>query len=283
MDAGPERDVSVFTRLNSEWRWVCAQGRNAQRVRAWLVEGGLQGATGAPRSLDALLDWLHERSVHEGRKFSDVWLGVLLRHASGHGDSAQLAARTVVQAMLPAAVRMTKRSVRADERLDEVAQVVVTALVQAVRSYPAGRRPEQVARHLRLEMWHHTSRDLKREFAPSGMRLDEERLVAEPTADCDPVVRAEEVWLEQAAAEAGFEADLTGARREMVELLVWALSQKVLSHTAAVAIADHYREGAPGDRAAARAVGMSPAAFRQRRSRAVSTLRAAAGQWAAAA
>ncbi|MFI5634704.1 hypothetical protein ACIA8E_36220 [Streptomyces sp. NPDC051664] len=282
MNAGPERDASVFTRLNTEWTWVCAQGRYAQPVWSWLVEDGVQGAAGAPRSLEALLDWLEERSVREGHRFSDAWLGALLRRANGHDAGAQLAARTVVQAMLPAAVRMTQRSVRAGERLDEVAQVVVAALWQAVRSYPAGRRPEQVARHLRLEMWHHTSRDLKREFAPSGTELDE-RLTPEPGPQCDPVVRAEAVWLEQAAAEAGFEADLTGARREMVELLVWALSQKVLSRTAAVAIADHYREGAPGDRAAALAAGMNPAAFRQRRSRAVSTLRAAAGQWAAAA
>ncbi|MFF3460531.1 hypothetical protein ACFYXH_40910 [Streptomyces sp. NPDC002730] len=283
MSDRPECSATVFASLNREWRWMCAQDRNAQQVRSWLAEAGVQGVAEAPRNLDALLDWLHERSVREGRTFSDVWLGALLRHASGHSDSAQLAARTVVRAMLPAAVSMAIRSVRAEEQLDEVTQVVVTALCQAVRSYPAGRRPEHVARHLRLEMWHHTSRDLKREFAPSGTRLDPEQRAAEPTADCDPVLGAEEAWLEQAAAEAGFEADLTGARREMVELLVWALTQKVLSPPAAVAIADHYRVGAPGDRAAARAVGMSPAAFRQRRSRAVSTLRAAVGQWVAAA
>ncbi|MGQ4732584.1 hypothetical protein ACUN3E_33635 [Streptomyces sp. Ju416(a)] len=282
MAVEPELGASVFTRLNTEWTWVCAQDRNAQQVRSWLLEAGVRCAAEAPCSLDALLGLLQERSVRDGHRFSDVWLGGLLQHATGNGDGAQLAARVVVQAMLPAAVRMTKRSVRANERPDEVGQVVVAALYQAVRSYPAARRPEQVARYLRLEMWHHVSRDLKREFAPSGTELDE-RLAAELTADCDPAFQAEELWLERAAAEAGFDEGLEGARREMVELLVWALGRKVLSRSGAAAIADHYREGAPGDRAAARAVGMSPAAFRQKRCRAVAQLRAAAGEWVAAA
>ncbi|MFC5802590.1 hypothetical protein [Streptomyces formicae] len=273
-------EASVFTRLNTEWQWVCAQDRNAQQVR-WLLEAAVPEVAEAPRSLGALLEWLQERSLREGRGFSDVWLDALLRHATGDGGGAQLASRVVVQAMLPAAKRMAKRSVRADERLDDVAQVVVAALVQTVRSYPVHRSPVQVARHLRLEMWHHTSRDLAREFGPSEAELDEQ-LVAEPTAQCDPALRAEEVWLERAAFEAGLEGDLEGARREMVELLVWALGQKVLCRGGVAAIADHYREGAPGDREAAQVVGMSPAAFRQKRSRAAAKLRAAAGEWAAA-
>jgi hypothetical protein len=58
----------------------------------------------------------------------------------------------------------------------------------------------------------------------------------------------------------------------------------VLSRGAAAAIADHYREDGPDDRTAAQAAGMSPAAVRQRRSRAVRQLRdAAATQWAVAA
>lgn len=267
--------VSVVDRLNIEWKWMCVQDGTAQRVRGWLAQAGVLDAE-APRELGALLEVLTERSLREGHRFSDVWLGVLLERACG-GD--ELAARVVVQAMLPAAVRMAARSVRSGEQWDEVLQLVVTALWQAVRSYPASRKAWQVARHLRLEMWHHTSRDLKREFASSGWSLD---AWADLPADCDPLAEAHASVLEAAAAEAGLVGGVEGARGELVELLVWALEQKVLSHSAAVAVADHYREGAPDDRTAAQAAGMSPAALRQRRSRAVARLRAAAPQWAAA-
>lgn len=272
-------DVSVVSRLNIEWEWVCGQDCNAQRVRGWLVEAGVLDACEAPYALDGLLEVLEEQSRREGPRFSDVWLGLLLQHAAA---GEELAARVVVQAMLPAAVRMAARSVRPEERWGEIAQVVVTALWQAVRSYPASRKAVQVARWLRLEMWHHTSRDLKREFASSGRPLDD-WVVGGLYADCDPVAEAHASLLEVAAAEAGLDGGVEGTRGELVELLVWALEQKVLSHSAAVAIADHYREGAPDDRTAAQAAGMSPAALRKRRSRAVAQLRAAAPQWAVAA
>jgi tryptophan 2,3-dioxygenase len=272
-------DVNVFSRLNIEWEWVCAQSGSAQRVRGWLVGAGVLEAAEAPEDLGALLDVLEERSRREGHRFSDVWLGLLLQRA---GEGEELAARVVVQAMLPAAVRMAARSVRTGEEFSEIYQVVAAALWQAVRSYPAQRAAWQVARHLRLEMWHHASRDLKREFASSGALLDE-RAAAGLTADCDPVAEAHTALLEAAAAEAGLVGGVAGARGELVELLVWALEQKVLSHDAAAAIADHYREDGPDDRTAARAAGMSPAAVRQRRSRAVRQLRAAAPRWAVAA
>ncbi|MGW8955650.1 hypothetical protein [Streptomyces sp. NPDC055709] len=211
MAMGGVVEANVFTRLNAEWQWVCAEDGNARQVRAWLVEAAVPGVAEAPYALDVLLDWLQERPLCEGRSFSDMWLGALLRFATGDGERGQLAARVAVQAMLPAAVRMAKRSVRAEERVDDVAQVVVVALTQAVHTYPVHRRPEQVARHLRLEMWHHTSRDLAREIGPSASELDVQ-VAAGPTAQVDPALRAEEAWLERAAAEAGLGEDLEGAR-----------------------------------------------------------------------
>ncbi|GHE13806.1 hypothetical protein [Streptomyces alanosinicus] len=272
-------DVSVFSRLNIEWEWVCAQSGNAQRVRGWLMDAGVLDTAKAPEDLGALMDALEERSLREGHQFSDEWLGLLLQLA---GQGEELAARVVVQAMLPAAVRMAARSVRTGEQFSEIYQVVAAALWQAVRSYPARRAAWQVARHLRLEMWHHTSRDLKREFASSGVLLDE-GIAAGLADDCDPAAEAHAGLLEVAAAEAGLVGGVDGARGELVELLVWALDQQVLSHDAAVAIADHYREDGPDDRRAARAAGMSPAAVRQRRSRAVRQLRDAAPRWVVAA
>ncbi|MFJ2774697.1 hypothetical protein [Streptomyces sp. NPDC087300] len=281
-------DTHVVDRLNAEWRWLCDRPVPAAQVRAWMLQAAVVDER-APHHLDDLHEHLQRRSRAEGRRFSDTWLTVLLERAVGEGEQAQLAARVVVQAMLPGAVRMTRRCLRAGEEFAEVAQLVIAALYQVVRCFPIGRRRRQVARNLRLELWHVVSRELGREFAPGGEELPGEgELVQDVVAD--PLAWAEVVLLADAAQAAGLHRAgepvevLAGARGELVELLVWALAQKVLTQDAAAAIADHYREaGAVTDVSAARAAGVSEAAIRQKRRRAVARLRTAVPLWAAAA
>lgn len=192
--------------------------------------------------------------------------GEQFEHAIGEGDQAQLAARVVLQAMLPGAVRMTRRCLRDGEASADVAQLTIASLYQVVRRFPITRRRQQLARNLRLELWHLVSRELGREFAPSGEELPGENdPVAGDTAD--PVAQAEVVLLASAAHTAGLHSadepveELTGERGELVELLVWALPHKVLTTDAATSIADHYREtGAITDATAACAAGVSTAA-----------------------
>ncbi|MCX4673674.1 hypothetical protein OG453_44775 [Streptomyces sp. NBC_01381] len=281
-------DNNVVNRLNAEWRWLCDRPAPAAQVRGWLIEAGVVDEQ-TPHRLDELHDLLQQRSQEEGRRFSDAWLTVLLERAVSEGEQAQLAARVVVQAMLPGAVRMTRRCLRAGEEFTDVAQLVVAALYQVVRSFPIERRHRQLARNLRLELWHIVSRELGREFAPSGEELPGEKELREGSV-ADPLAQAEVVLLANAAEAAGLRKaaepveELAGARGELVELLVWALAEKHLTTDAAAAISDHYREaGAVEDLAAARAAGVSAAAIRQKRRRAVVRLRAAAPLWAAAA
>ncbi|MFD4482127.1 hypothetical protein ACFWPU_39285 [Streptomyces sp. NPDC058471] len=288
MNTAHHPDTNVVDGLNAEWRWLCDRSAPAAQVRGWLIEAGVLDED-APHHLDELHKLLQQRTKEQGRHFSDAWLTALLKRAVGEGDQAQLAARVVLQAMLPGAVRMTRRCLRDGETFADVAQLVIASLYQVVRRFPITRRRQQLARNLRLELWHVVSRELGREFAPSGEELPGEQ---GPVADevSDPVAQAEVVLLASAAQAAGLHSageplqELTGARGELVELLVWALAEKVLTTDAATSIADHYREtGAVSDAAAARAAGVSTAAIRQKRSRAVVRLRSAAPLWATAA
>ncbi|MFD4482140.1 hypothetical protein ACFWPU_39350 [Streptomyces sp. NPDC058471] len=288
MNTAHHPDTNVVDHLNAEWRWLCDRPTPATQIRGWLIDAGVLDQD-APHRLDELHELLQQRSKEQGRHFSDAWLTALLERAVGEGEQAQLAARVVLQAMLPGAVRMTRRCLRDGEAFADVAQLVIASLYQVVRRFPITRRRQQLARNLRLELWHLVSRELGREFAPSGEELPGEH---GPVADevSDPVAQAGVVLLASAAHTAGLHSadepveELTGARGELIELLVWALAQKVLTTDAATSIADHYRAtGAISDEAAARAAGVSTAAIRQKRSRAVIRLRTAAPMWAAAA
>lgn len=128
----------VFDALDADWALVCVAPGRGSLVRGWLLEcgaldGNLQGG------LDDVLPELTCRERGQGRAFSDRWLYAVLRRAGGEGDEAQLAARVVVQAMLPAAVRLTGR-LKAGRDFDETAQVVVSCLYRVVRTYPMARR-----------------------------------------------------------------------------------------------------------------------------------------------
>lgn len=279
-------EPTLITRLNTEWEWLCAAHGNADRVRAWMLSAGVLDADQAPAALDELYVVLRERADRDGAAVSDAWMGVLL-HRVGAGDErdAALAARVLVQAMLPCAQRMMRRSLRDGECGEDVAQLVVASLWEVVLTYPIARRPRKVATGLRLELWHRVSRELKRELAPSE-RLDEEVLAACP-GDDDPSLAAEAALLARAVAKAGLQPttaqELEGARGELVEILVWALEREVLTSQAAAGICDHYREGAPQDAEAAAVLGVSPMALRRRRSRAVARLREAVPEWVEAA
>ncbi|MEV0604660.1 hypothetical protein AB0I82_35920 [Streptomyces sp. NPDC050315] len=279
----------AFSRLTTEWAWVCAKQDNTDVIFGWLADAGVLTATDLAdlAGLEELLPLMQERDRAQGRAHSDLWLGALLRQAMAEGAAAQLAARVVVQTMLPSARRTATRLLRSyGRRYDEVAQAVIASLCQVVRSYPLARRPQKIAANLAMETLHLASRELQRECEAIGEELHEE--VAEQTeagSAADPVACAEVTLLAEAAAACGLEtsgdAGLAGARGEMIELLVWALSEKVLAEDGVRAITDHYRAGALPDREAAQAAGVAPAAWRRRRSRAVERLRDAAPQWLA--
>ncbi|WEB45417.1 hypothetical protein MOV08_43140 [Streptomyces yunnanensis] len=174
---------TLVTRLNTEWEWLCADRGNAERVRSWMLTAGVLEEDQAPAALGQLCALLRERSDRDGPEFNDAWMGVLLHRVNASdGREAELAARVLVQTMLPCAQRMMRRCLRDGESSEDVAQLVIASLWEVVRSYPVARRPRQVATNLRMELWHRVSRELKQELAPSAA-LDEEWAAQFPGGD----------------------------------------------------------------------------------------------------
>ncbi|MFG3533041.1 hypothetical protein ACGF8B_41055 [Streptomyces sp. NPDC047917] len=275
----------IFESLDAEWALVCAGAGRAEMVLGWLREGGVLSADERAHGLAELLAELERRDRAQGRVHSDRWMRVLLERAAGEGAGAQVAARMVVQAMLPGAVRLTQRLLRAGRDFDETGQVVVACLYQVVRRYPL-HRMSGAAATLLLETLHMASRELKAEAEPDTVPwhpvLESAAVPGEPAAD-DPT---EAVWrtvLRRQATEAGLlraEEVPDGARGELVELLVWAVAAGLLDVVRARVIADESRDGA---RESAEQAGVSAVTWRQRRSRTVRQLRPIADQWVQAA
>lgn len=104
----------IFESLDAEWALACAESGRAEMVLGWLQEGGVVLSSERAAGLQEALAELERRDRAQGRAHSDRWMRVLLERAAGEGAGAQVAARVVVQAMLPGAVRMTQRLLRVE-------------------------------------------------------------------------------------------------------------------------------------------------------------------------
>ncbi|MDQ8707487.1 hypothetical protein RCO28_34210 [Streptomyces sp. LHD-70] len=285
MITGTER---IFDSLDAEWALVCAEPEHTAWVCEWLFAAGALQAGQVPASLDEVLELMRRQTRAQGKQFSDRWLMALLRVAAGQGAQAQLAARVVVQSMLPMAVVMTRRLLRSGRDFDEVGQTVVACLYQVVRTYPAS-RVRKVAANVQMETLHLASRELEAEAEPDGLGLPEvvsTSTSASPSASMSAGPE-ESVWPRLLAAKAAecrlvdvAAEDLEGARGELVELLLQGLATGAVTEDRARAIAQDIRQGG---REESQQAGVSAMAWRQRRSRAVRELRAVASDWAVAA
>ncbi|MFF3539705.1 hypothetical protein ACFYXP_38040 [Streptomyces sp. NPDC002466] len=159
---------------------------------------------------------------------------------------------------------------RAGRDFDETGQVVVACRYQVVRRYPMWRR-DGVAVTL-----HMASRELRAESdaVPWHPVLESAAVSGESAAADDPAGTAWRTTLGRQTVEAGLlraEEVPDGARGDLVELLVWALTAGLLDVVRAVA------------RESAERAGVSAVTWRQRRSRTVRQLRPIADQWTQAA
>ncbi|MGW6564928.1 hypothetical protein [Streptomyces sp. NPDC054975] len=214
-------------------------------------------------------------------KRTDAVLRALLRRAAGHDRSAILAARVVVQAMIPAAVRITRGQVRpfGGRSFDAIGHVTVAALFEVARSGRIHTRPGRPAANLALDTLRYTCRELA---ADRDARAEDLAAAEElPDRDPGPGRMAEAAEVRAAATTAGLtpagpacEADATSARLELLELVLEAMDAGALSPSDGRAIAWHYTAAVPDTEAAARA-GTTAGAWQRRRSRAVARLTAA--------
>ncbi|MEV6654785.1 hypothetical protein [Streptomyces sp. NPDC051219] len=282
----------IFHRLDAEWATLCADADVQAAVADWLVTDRLAddvaAVTGAVtdswvRTLGPaqLLAALRPGSGRLTDELTDAILRALLRRAAGHDRSATLAARIVVQAMIPAAVRMTRGQVRpfGGRFFDDIGHMTVAALFEVARSGRIHTRPGRPTANLALD----TLRFVCAELAADREARAEDLAAAEDLSDRapGPARMAEAAEVRTGATAAGltpagpaYEAEATSARLELLELILDAMDAGALSPADGRAIAWHYTAAVPDTEAAAR-TGTTAGAWQRRRSRAVARLTAA--------
>lgn len=279
MNTTPNTAPGIFRRLDAEWAELCADPGVRGAVYGWLMADCLAVEVASVtdswvRALgpEQLLAALRPTGSATGDALTDAVLRALLDRAAGDGRSAILAARIVVQAMIPAAVRITHGQLRpfGGRTLDDVGHMTIAALFEIARSGKVLGRPGRPAANLALDALRRVLGDLAADHEPRGSALN----VAEDLAD--PFDPACAYMVRCAATAAGLgetpaEEDLTAARLQLLELVLDAVDDGTLSEADARAITGHYRS----TRDAARAAGTSVNTWRRRRSRAVARLKTA--------
>lgn len=281
----------IFDRLDTEWEALCADTTVQAAVTDWLVTDQL--ADGIAAVTDAVTDsWvralgpaqllaaLRPRDGRPSDELTDAVLRALLRRAAGRDRSATLAARIIVQAMIPAVVRMTRGQVRpfGGRSFDNVGHAAVAALFEVASSGRIHSRPGRPSANLALD----TLRHLCAELAADREELGEDLAVAEDLLDSEPgPAEIAEAWAVGAAAAAAdlqpvgtvSEGEVSHARLELLGLVLDAMEAKTLSPADGRAIAWHYAAEPVPDTTAAIHAGTSPVAWCRRRSRAVAALK----------
>ncbi|MFF3326969.1 hypothetical protein [Streptomyces sp. NPDC002889] len=278
----------IFDRLDAEWAALCADTAVHAAMTEWLVTDHLADDVAAVTDSwvctlgpAQLLAALRPRDGAMTDALTDAVLRALLRRAAGRDRSATLAARIVVQAMIPAAVRMTRGQVRpfGGRSFDAIGHMTVAALFEVACSGRIHTRPGRPAANLALDTLRHVCAELAADREERG----EDLAVAEDLADSAPgPAEAAEAWaIRAAAASAGLqpaavmsEAEAGRARLELLELVLDAMESGTLLPADGRAIAWHYSTEPVPDATAAARTGTTAGAWQRRRSRAVSRLTA---------
>jgi hypothetical protein len=246
--------------LNDEWRRLVADPSHRSRVAGWRCR---VSALAPFADLAVILD--RATTAVEG----EVLNGLLLLARSGD----QLAARTVLQAMLGPLVRLARRTVAyADGDLEESLSRAVEAAWRVIRNYPLDRACRPVDG---------ISLDVLAALTGGGRRGGIEVPVGLPA---DLGERSEDVAEADELREAFWAAVREpGARacadEELIVLFAWAVRARVISRAEAHLLLRLHSPEEPGRpltcREVAQHLGIAHAAVRQRASRATRRLAAA--------
>jgi hypothetical protein len=137
--------ASLTHRLDAEWRHLVSSPATAQALVRW---SRLEPAIESLSDLEQLRATVHDRTNIER---GDSILAALVRlgAVSGHGDL--LAARVVLQLLVPGAIRLAQSlaPMVGDQATSEA--VVFAELTILIRTYPWERRPRRIAANLLLD------------------------------------------------------------------------------------------------------------------------------------
>jgi DNA-directed RNA polymerase specialized sigma24 family protein len=157
-------DRDLIEQLEAEWPTLAA-GPLRGRLRVWGEQEPLLRGFATPQQL------LRELRRLRGRhRAEDAILAALMRQA--HTDP--LAARVVLQALLPGLKALAGRILFEAGERDELWSALLAHCWERIRSYPLERRPTRIAANTLLDTLKKTTQELKRH------RRERDELVAEP-------------------------------------------------------------------------------------------------------
>jgi hypothetical protein len=211
----------LIGRLEAEWPALAA-GAVGQRLAIWSEQERVLAGFASPQQL-----LRHLLGRHSTQPPKDAVLAALVRQAR----LDPLAARVVLQALLPGLKAIAGRLLlEADER-DELWSALLAHCWERIRRYPLERRPARIAANTLLDTLQKTSRELKRQRRtrdqPAG-DLTPERLAGAPV---DPDVERLLARAVAAAAISEEEAELIVCTRiDNADLHALAREQGVSYH-----------------------------------------------------
>lgn len=144
----------LIERLEAEWPALAA-GPVCLRLRIWAEREPVLASFATPQQLLRQLDSM--RSRHQAR---DEILAALLREAR----SDPLAARVVLQTLLPGLKKLAGRLLLEAAQRDELWSALLAHCWERIRRYPMERRPARIAANLLLDTLYETSREFKRQL-----------------------------------------------------------------------------------------------------------------------
>lgn len=170
-------DCDLIERLEAEWPALAA-GPVRHRLRGWAEQEPLLASFATPQQLLRHLDSIRGR--HQAR---DEILSALLRQAR----SEPLAARVVLQTLLPGLKKLAGRLLLDAAQRDELWPTLLAHCWERIRCYPLERRPARIAANLLLDTLYETSREFKRQLRDSDRFGGEfpAETVAAPQVDRD--------------------------------------------------------------------------------------------------
>ncbi len=170
-------DAGLLTRLDTEWRYLSTSRLATAALHRWAAaEPDLAGW----RDLEDLRAAVHRRG---DPALSDRLLSALVRLAAVDGHDDRLAARVVLQLMVPGAVRLARLLVPLAGDGATALGTVFAELAIGIRTYPWRRRPRHVAANLLLDSRQRLVRRYQRTRRESPVGLDFEREVTDPDGE----------------------------------------------------------------------------------------------------
>lgn len=171
--------ANLIRRLEIDWDHLVGSRAAAEALARW---GTVEPALAGFADLNELRAVVHHRGDPAG---SDRILSALVRLAAvtGHGDL--LAARVVLQLLLPGAIRLHLSHAARTRNLPDSEAAVFSHLSILIRTYPWQRRTRHTAANLLLDCRQRLTRTRQYSEVPVGLTLEPDHATASPDRNDD--------------------------------------------------------------------------------------------------